>query len=170
MINARSETVTTKPAYREAVRRRRCLIPADSFYEWQLSADGPRRPYAIARADGGPIAFAGLWDAWRDRTAGDGPWVRTCAIVTTTANDRLRPIHERMPVVLAPDAWDGWLDPANQDLDRLVPLLVPAPDQDFVFWRVSNLVNKATNEGPELVEPVEDDRSEPNLLTPLGEE
>jgi putative SOS response-associated peptidase YedK len=155
MINARAETVATKPAYAESLRRRRCIIPADSFYEWRLNDGGPRQPYAIAAADRLPMAFAGLWAAWRDPNVPDAPWVRTCVIVTTAANDRLAVLHHRMPVVLPTSAWDAWLDVENQDVGALGRLLVAAPDDALEFWPVSTLVNKATNEGPELIEPVE---------------
>src|SRR5205085_2536164 len=113
------------PAYAESLRRRRCIIPADAFYEWKLTPDdrGPRQPYAIARADGQPMAFAGLWAAWRNPNTPDAPLVRTCVIVTTSANDRLAELHHRMPVALPARVWDGWLDPANSDVAALTSLL-----------------------------------------------
>jgi putative SOS response-associated peptidase YedK len=157
MINARAETVREKPAYRKALRRRRCIIPADAFYEWKVDEGPPKRPYAIARADGEPLAFAGLWEVWRDPNDADAPRVKTCVIITTDANEKLAQIHHRMPVVLAPPAWDTWLDPENDDVDALCRLLVPAPSDDFVFWRVSPAVNKAANEGPHLIGPVDED-------------
>jgi putative SOS response-associated peptidase YedK len=159
MINARAETVATKPAYRDALVRRRCIVPADAFYEWKVIDGRPKQPYAIARADGAPLAFAGLWDLWRDPNApaGESEPLRTCVILTTAANERLAAIHHRMPVVLPPGVWDRWLDPANEDVDDLLGLLVPAPAADFVTWPVRLLGNKATNEGPELLEPIDDD-------------
>ena len=160
MINARAETVSTKPAYREALVRRRCIIPADAFYEWKVIDGRPKQPYAIARRDGAPLAFAGLWDVWRDPNDTDAPPLQTCVIITTEANDRLAAIHHRMPVVLPDGAWDRWLDPSNEDVDTLLALLVPAPADDFVTWPVRLLVNKATNEGPELIEPIDDDDSD----------
>src|SRR5436305_1340960 len=170
MINARAETVATKPAYAESLRRRRCIIPADAFYEWKVTESGRRQPYAIAAVDGRPMAFAGLWAAWRDPKVADSPWVRTCVIITTTANERLAPLHERMPVVLAPDAWDEWLDVGNEDTDQLRRLLLPAPADALHFWPVSTLVNKATNEGPELIEAVEPESAlEPGLFDPVVE-
>jgi putative SOS response-associated peptidase YedK len=172
MINARSETVATKPAYAESLRRRRCIIPADSFYEWRLNDGGPRQPYAIAAADGRPMAFAGLWAAWRDTNVDGAPWVRTCAIVTTSDNKRLAELHHRMPVVLPAPAWQEWLDIDNQDVAALSRLLVAAPDDALEFWPVSTLVNKATNEGPELIEPVAhspEEGSDPSLFDPVVE-
>jgi putative SOS response-associated peptidase YedK len=152
LINARAETVATKPAYREALVRRRCLIPADSFYEWQMADSGPRQPYAIRHADGSPLAFAGLWEVWRPPT-GDEPW-RTCVIITTSANAALAPIHHRMPVILPPESWDRWLDPGNHDLDALCRLLVSAPSEAFEAYPVSKLVNSVANDSPELVRPL----------------
>ncbi len=160
MINARAETLAEKPAYQRAFARRRCILPADGFYEWralpkQGSARVRKQPMFIHRRDGEPLAFAGLWDLWRDRSESESSWVVSCAIVTTRANDVLAPIHDRMPVVLAEDAWARWLDPEEHDLDRLSTLLVPAPSSWFEVFPVSTLVNKADNNGPELVRPVE---------------
>ena len=170
MINARAETVATKPAYAESLRRRRCIIPADAFYEWKVTENGPRQPYAIAAVDGTPMAFAGLWAAWRDPNGADNPWIRTCVIITTTANHRLAPLHERMPVVLPSSVWDEWLDVDNEDTEQLRRLLVPAPSESLHFWPVSTLVNKATNEGPELIEAVEPEPpSESSLFHPVVE-
>lgn len=148
MINARAETVATKPAFREAVRRRRCLIPADGFYEW------PRRPGQRAGAPvfvcatgGTPLAFAGLWEVWR---GGAAP-LRTCTIVTTAANAALSPIHDRMPVVLPPETWDAWLDPSRTDPASLLALLGPAPDDLLTVRPASPLVNDVRNNGPALL-------------------
>jgi putative SOS response-associated peptidase YedK len=158
LINARADGLATKPAYRRAFEKRRCLIPADGFYEWR-ALPGPtkkkqKQPYFIAYADREPMAFAGLYEVWKDRTDPDAEWVRSCAIVTTDANDRLAPIHDRMPVVLPERAWAEWLDPDNHDTTKLAELLVPAPSDDFVFFPVSTLVNKPENQGPELLDPV----------------
>jgi putative SOS response-associated peptidase YedK len=155
LINARAETVAVKPAYREALVRRRCIIPADAFYEWQVRNLAGRRlkvPHAIRRRDGGPLAFAGLWEVWRPPDDGAAP-VRSCAIITTAANDLLAPIHDRMPVVLPPEAWDRWLDPANHDVTGLQRLLVPLPSEALELWPVTALVNHVDNDGPELLEP-----------------
>jgi putative SOS response-associated peptidase YedK len=158
LINARSDGLATKPAYRRAFEKRRCLIPADGFYEWR-ALPGPtkkkqKQPYFIAYADREPMAFAGLYEVWKDRTDPDAEWVRSCAIVTTDANDRLAPIHDRMPVVLPERAWAEWLDHENHDTTKLMQLLVPAPSEEFVYCPVSMLVNKPENQGPELLDPV----------------
>src|SRR5689334_20669609 len=121
MINARAETVSEKPAFRRAFSSRRCLLPADGYYEWQAPAPGtkgPKQPYFICRPDQGVLAFAGIYELWRDRAiAGDDPaaWLWTAAIITTTAPDELGEIHDRMPMVIDPASWADWLDPANTD-------------------------------------------------------
>lgn len=156
LINARSEGLATKPAYRKAFERRRCLIPADGFYEWRsLAGRKQKQPYFIARIDREPMAFAGLYEVWRDRADPDADWIRSAAIVTTAANEKLAPIHDRMPVVLPEAAWAEWLDPENRDTATLARLLVPAPSDDFLTYPVSTLVNKPDHQGPELLEPVE---------------
>ncbi len=164
MINARAESLADKPAFRPAFGHRRCLLPADGFYEWQhldgatasgggRGGGGASRPWYVRRPDGEPLALAGVWERWRPRGS-DGPPLVTAAVVTTSANERLAPLHDRMPVVLAPGAWDDWLDPANDDLDALSSLLVPAPDHLLEALAVSSLVNRVANDGPALVEPV----------------
>jgi putative SOS response-associated peptidase YedK len=160
LINARAETVAEKPAYREALVRRRCIIPADAFYEWQArSGPGVGRsrpvkvPHVIRHRDGTPLAFAGLWEVWRDPADPDSPLVRSCAIVTTEANTAIAPIHDRMPVDLPPSAWDRWLDPGNRDVPSLVDLLVPAPPEQFEIYPVRPLVSNVANDGPELIVP-----------------
>lgn len=158
MINARAETVATKPAYREALARRRCLIPADAFYEWQSLPDAKstasksraKQPYAIRLASAEPMALAGLWEVWRDPRDRKGDPLRSCVIVTTSANEALRPIHDRMPVVLGRDAWDRWLDPSVSDMANL---LEPAPGDWFNATPISTLVNSVERDGPELLEP-----------------
>jgi putative SOS response-associated peptidase YedK len=153
MINARAETVATTPAFRDAFRRRRCIVPADGFYEWVRTDDG-RQAYHLHRADGRPLAFAGVWDSWRDRRLPDGERRVTCAIVTTRANESVRPVHDRMPVVLAPTAWEAWLEPSNDDLGELESFLVPAPDDLLAVEKVGRRVNDVRNDGPDLVVPV----------------
>jgi putative SOS response-associated peptidase YedK len=154
MINARAESLADKPAYERAFRRHRCLVPADGFYEWQRR--GPRKqPMFIHRRDGEPMAFAGLWAAWRAGDGDDADWLRSCAIVTTDANDTLAPLHDRMPVVLEARDWDRWLDPTADDVHALARLLVPASNELLVAYPVSSAVNSADNDGPELVERVE---------------
>jgi putative SOS response-associated peptidase YedK len=172
-INARAETVATKPAYRRAFERRRCIIPADGFYEWQkLEVPGARRPrkqpYFVHRRDGEPLAFAGLWEAWKvadgaapvDGASADG-WLRTCTIVTTAANDALRPLHDRMPVILPESSWDRWLDRETREVAGLQALLVPAPDDALEAYPVSPLVGNADNDGPELVRRIDPDATAP---------
>jgi putative SOS response-associated peptidase YedK len=158
MINARAEGIATKAAYKRALIRRRCIVPADGFYEWQVrGADGARRhkvPHLIRRRDGAPLAFAGLWEVWHDPEQPDAAPRRTCVIITTEANELLAPIHDRMPVVLPPGAWDRWLDPANDDLSAIRGLLVPAPPDELEAFPVNTLVNNVANEGPELIDPL----------------
>ncbi|MGI8492569.1 MAG: SOS response-associated peptidase [Acidimicrobiales bacterium] len=161
LINARAEGIATKPAFRKALQRRRCIIPADAFYEWQRRpppSGEPKRasklPWAIRRKDGEAMAFAGLWELWRDRDDPDGEPLRTCAIVTTEANEALAPIHDRMPVVLGHAQWDTWLDPTVEDPAVLTKLLCPAPAKWFEAFPVSTRVNKVDHDGPELLEPL----------------
>jgi putative SOS response-associated peptidase YedK len=158
MINARADKIASSNAYKRAFAKRRCIIPADGFYEWQkLEHKKQKQPWFFRRRDGEPLAFAGLWEVWHDPNdaAGDeAPRVRSCVIITTDANDTISPIHDRMPVVLPESAWDEWLDRENNDTERLQKLLVPAPPEEFEAWRVGHLVNKPANNGPELLERV----------------
>jgi putative SOS response-associated peptidase YedK len=148
LINARGESVCEKPAFRAAMKRRRCLIPADGFYEWQ--AGGVRKqPYFIHRKSGEPFAFAGLWETW---TGPNGEELETAAIVTTTANKTLAPIHDRMPVILAPDAFDLWLDAANVDPMTASALIAPAPENLLEAYPISTDVNRVANDNPKLLE------------------
>lgn len=153
MINARAEGVDTKPSFRAAFARRRCLIPADVFYEWRREGS-QRQAFAIARTDRRPMAFAGLWEVWRGQGGGPEEAVRSAAIVTTSANEVMSAIHDRMPVIVDDDDWDGWLDP-DADRTYLLGLLKPAPRGLIEAWRVSDLVNKVSNQGPELIEPLQ---------------
>jgi putative SOS response-associated peptidase YedK len=148
LINARSESVQDKPSFRNAMRRRRCLIPADGFYEWSDST--PRRPYFVRPKSGGPIAFAGLWETW---TGPNGEEVDTAAIVTTPANRLLAAIHDRMPVIVPSDAFNLWLDCASVDDTTAAALLTPAADALLECYAVSNAVNRASNDSPELIAP-----------------
>jgi putative SOS response-associated peptidase YedK len=129
-------------------------VPAEGFYEWQRRGSG-KQPVFIHRRDGEPMAFAGLWAAWREGNEADADWLRSCTIVTTNANDTVAPLHDRMPVVLEERDWDRWLDPEAGDVDALVRLLTPAADDLLVAYPVGNRVNSADNDGPELVERVE---------------
>jgi putative SOS response-associated peptidase YedK len=155
LINARAESVAEKPAFKTAFRKRRCIMPADGFYEWRRISGKQKQPVFVHRRDGEPIAFAGLWEVWRDHATPDAPWLVSCAIVTTRANATMEPIHDRMPVMLPENAWDTWLDVRVGARDVLEPLLVPAPDATIELWPVSSAVNNAANNGPELVERVE---------------
>ena len=150
MINARGETVAQKPSFRNALQRRRCLVLADGFYEWQ-EAGKSKRPMRIVLKSGEPFAFAGLWESWRSP---EGETVRSCTIVTTAANDLLRPIHERMPVILPRELEEFWLDGDVTDSAALTDVLAPYPDEAMEFFQVSPLVNKAANNGPDLIVPV----------------
>jgi putative SOS response-associated peptidase YedK len=197
LINARAETAAEKPAFRSALRRRRCLIVADGFYEWQRSGKGGRhllckapegpfrqkvpatfsagrkkQPYFIRLRDDRPFAFAGIWEAWegaddstggeRDRrTAGDAKpgavphrRLETCTILTTDANELIGRIHDRMPVILSPADYAAWLDPANEDLQRLMPLLAPYPSDAMQAQPVGDFVNSPAHDSPQCIEPV----------------
>jgi putative SOS response-associated peptidase YedK len=148
-INARAETVADKPTYRHAFRRRRCLIPADGFYEWRKLGIR-KQPYCIAPADGRPVAFAGLWERWER----DGQALETCAILVTQANALVASIHDRMPAILDPADEARWLDPAVTDPAVLCPLLVPCPPERLRLWPVGTAVNRPGAEGPDLMAPV----------------
>jgi putative SOS response-associated peptidase YedK len=148
MINARSETAPGKPSFRRAFRERRCLIPADGFYEWQRT-NGTKQPFYIHMEDGRPFAFAGLWESWGKSGEGE---VRTCTILTTGANALVGEIHERMPVIVAPDAYDVWLDPASER-DELTGLLAPYPEDEMEAYPVSRFVNSPSNNDPRCIEP-----------------
>ena len=150
MINARAETVAQKPAFRDAFRRRRCLVLADGFYEWQR-AGSVRRPMRIVMESGEPFAFAGLWSVWRDS---EGNRIPSCTIITTEANDLLRPVHNRMPVILPREMEEFWLDPDVHDTAALGDALTSYPSELMQTYQVSTLVNSARNNGPQVVEPV----------------
>jgi len=137
MINARAETVDEKPAFRDAFRQRRCLIPASGFYEWK-KGERRKQPYYIRGKDGHLFAFAGLWDRW---VASDGQPVESCTLITTDANDLVVQLHDRMPVILPSTVYDLWLDPGNSDRDRLLPLLHPHPDEEMEAYPVGFFVN-----------------------------
>jgi len=147
LINARAETIAEKPAFRAACRERRCLIIATGFYEWTKDSEGKRLPWYIRRADGAPLAFAGVWQDW----SRDDLSHRTCAIVTTAANASMAAIHHRMPVILDPDDWPLWLGEAGKGAARL---MTAQPDDALVFHRVDVAVNSNRASGPELIEPI----------------
>ena len=149
LINARGETVATKPAFRHAIRERRCLILADAFYEWE--AQGRRKqPWCIRRKDGAPFAFAGLWEEWHDP---EGRRVESCTIITTTATALIQRFHHRMPVILSPRDYDLWLDVGVRDPHRLLPLLAPYPPDEMTAYPVSPLVNNPANDTPACQSP-----------------
>jgi putative SOS response-associated peptidase YedK len=147
MINARAETVSEKPSFRSAFKKRRCLILADGFYEWKKT-DDDKQPYHVKMEDGSPFAFAGLWETWKD-----GPEIRSCTIITTEANDLMNEIHHRMPVILPPEDYDMWLDPDFEEKEALTSLLKPYPADAMEAYPVSRRVNKPSNNEPSVVEP-----------------
>ena len=159
-INARSETVATKATFRESFERRRCLIPADGFYEWQQLEKG-KLPHYITSQAGDPLALAGLWASWRDPETKER--VVTCTILTGEPSDFIRPIHDRMPVILPPSTWDRWLDPSLREVDELQRVLAAA-DPRLRAHPVSTLVNKVSNNVPELIEPLETPVAEQTVL------
>ena len=146
MINARAETVAERPSFRTALKQRRCLILADGFYEWQRIGNG-KRPMRIVMQSREPFAFAGLWDSWRSP---EGEIVRPCAIITTAANDLLRPIHDRMPVILTKETESFWLDSDVWDPILLSEVLKPYATEALETYEVSSLVNRVANDGPEV--------------------
>lgn len=149
-INARAETVAVKPAFRDAFRRRRCLIPADGFYEWQARPGSQvKQPYFISRTDGAPLAMAGLWERWRGPS---GEVIESCTVIVTAANTLLRPIHDRMPVLLDPEHFHAWLDPANDDTPALLALLRPYPPEPLRVVRVGRRVNDPRHDDAALRE------------------
>ncbi len=155
MINARAETLAEKPAFREALKRRRALIPADGFYEWAAAAPGAKtkQPMHIRLRSSEPFAFAGLWDEWMPPEGGEA--LRTCTIVTTAPNELMATFHHRMPVILTPEAEAVWLDPAVQDTTRLLALLVPYPAARMEAFPVSRAVNAVANDSPQLLLPLD---------------
>ncbi len=150
MINARGETVSQKPSFRNALQRRRCLVLADGFYEWQKVGKG-KQPVRIVLKSREPFAFAGLWETWRNP---EGETTRSCTIITTEANDLLRPIHERMPVILPRELEEFWLDGDVTESAALSDVLSPYPEESMETYQVSPLVNKATNNSADLIVPV----------------
>jgi putative SOS response-associated peptidase YedK len=171
LINARAETAAEKPAFRAALRKRRCLMVADGFYEWQ-KAGRAKQPYFIRLRDGRPFAFAGLWECW-EAEKGTGPIcaqhpegrpgkldlspfpprLETCTLLTTDANDLMRPLHDRMPVIIPPESYNAWLDPATEDPRQLAPLLTPYPSEAMEAFPVGALVNNPKHESPACIEP-----------------
>ncbi|MGE0608592.1 MAG: SOS response-associated peptidase [Pirellulales bacterium] len=159
LLNARSETAAQKPSFRQAFKRRRCLIPADGFYEWQKQGR-QKQPFYIHRADDRPFALAGLWEHW-DKS---DQVLLSCTILTTSANGLMAQLHDRMPVILGPDDYAQWLDPAQDSADVLQPLLRPCPDDWLAAYPVSTEVNNPRHQGPELIEPAEPPPSQQALF------
>jgi putative SOS response-associated peptidase YedK len=164
MINARAETVAVKPAFRSAFKRRRCLIPADGYYEWQ-TVDKVKQPYYIYRTDGGILAFAGIYELWRDESLPadhENAWYWSASIITTDATDDIGRIHDRTPMVITPESWTDWLDPTNNDKELLLATMLPATSSGaggLTSYPVSMAVNSVRNNGPALVEPLGDSGS-----------
>jgi putative SOS response-associated peptidase YedK len=152
LFNARGESAAEKPAFRNAMKRRRCLFPADGFYEWKQDGKA-KRPYFVRLKAGGPMAFAGLWESWMGP---NGEELETAAIVTTTASREIAHIHERMPVIVAPEAFDLWLDP-NADPEMAAILIQPAPEALLESYPVSSAVNRVANDTPDLLDPLRED-------------
>jgi putative SOS response-associated peptidase YedK len=150
-INAKSETAATKPAFRDPLKFRRCLIPADGFYEWQRRGSA-KQPYCLEVSDGELFAFAGLWDGWKNA---EGQWIKTCSILTTTPNAVTSAIHDRMPVILDPDSYDLWLDPGLTDAQVVSELLKPYDARLMRAYPVSTRINHVANDDVECSQPVE---------------
>jgi putative SOS response-associated peptidase YedK len=150
MINARSETVSSKPAFRDSFKHRRCLIPADSFFEWAKLPNGQKQPMLVRLKDKSPMVFAGLWAHW-DK---DGTPIDSCTILTTDANDKLRSLHDRMPVILHPRSFSTWLDPDRTEGARLKGVMQPYESDELEVFPVSTRVNSPKNDVPAVVEPV----------------
>ena len=149
LINARAETAAQKLAFRAAMRQRRCLVVADGFYEWQRTGR-QKVPYLIRMRDDRPFGFAGLWESWEGP---DHSAVESCTILTTEANDLVCPLHDRMPVIIAPSDYDRWLDPAETNAQQLMPLLRPYPSDQMTAYAVNPLVNSPANDEPACIEP-----------------
>jgi putative SOS response-associated peptidase YedK len=152
MINARAETLTEKPSFREAFKNRRCIIPVSGFYEWQKQTKGAKQPFYFFLIDKEIFGFAGLWESWVDKTTGEE--LETCTIITTEANDVLKPVHERMPVILKPESYDEWLDAKVKDTSKLQKLLAPYSADEMSAHAVSRSVNIPDSDSPELILPM----------------
>jgi len=164
LINARGESVVDKPAFRAAMKRRRCLIPADGFYEWQKAGDR-KRPFYVHAKSGEPLAFAGLWETW---TGPNGEELDTAAIVTTRANKTLGPIHDRMPVIVPPEAFDLWLNSNEVDTTTASALIAPAPDGLLEAYEISTAVNRTANDNAKLLEPIVPGQLQPADVKPMA--
>lgn len=161
MINARSETAHTLPAFRDAMKLRRCLVPADGFYEWQRRGSA-KQPFCFEVGEGGLFAFAGLWDGWRDPS---GQWLRSCSILTTTPNAVTSAIHDRMPVILDRDSYDLWLDPGMQNVAAISELLKPYDSRLMRSYPISTRINHVANDDEECSRPVEPVQNQNSLFS-----
>jgi putative SOS response-associated peptidase YedK len=148
LINARSETIEEKPSFRDAFRKRRCIIPADGFYEWQRT-EGRKQPFFFRMREESPFGLAGLWERWEGE---GGQAINSCTMMTTEANEVLRPVHDRMPVILHPDGYDAWLDTDVRKLDLIKEMLRPYPAEEMTSYPVSMAINSPRNQGAELME------------------
>ena len=153
MINARADTVFQKPAYRAAIRKRRCLIPANAFFEWKRTEKG-KQPYLIRLRGEEVFGLAGLWERWQNRETGEV--IESCAILTTRPNRAMQELHDRMPVIVAPQSYSLWLDPRVGEPDRIAPLLEPYPAEAMQMHAISREVNNPANDSPSLMRPLED--------------
>jgi putative SOS response-associated peptidase YedK len=151
LINARAESIAEKPAFRDAFRRRRCLVPADGFFEWHKDTK-PKQPFLARLQGGAPFGFAGLWENWHDPAS--GAWIRTFTIITTDANERLAPIHNRMPVIIAPENYARWLGEEAAEAEELHAMLKPFPSDRMEAYPVGRAVNDVRNDDASLLEPV----------------
>lgn len=147
LMNARAEGIADKPSFREAFRKRRCLVPMDAFYEWRKAEDGSKQAYAVALASGEPMAVAGLWEGWKQP---DGAWLRSFTLITTEANEKQALVHARMPVLLPPEVWDAWLGEEPAEPEDLQELLVPCPVEELLAWPVDNRVGKVAENDARL--------------------
>jgi putative SOS response-associated peptidase YedK len=152
MINARAETLTEKPSFREAFKSRRCIIPASGFYEWQKKSTAAKQPFYFYLKEKEVFGFAGLWEGWIDKTTGEE--LETCTIITTEANELLKPVHERMPVILKAESYDEWLDAKVKDTDKLQELLKPYPAKEMGSHAVSRSVNIPDSDSADLIKPM----------------
>jgi putative SOS response-associated peptidase YedK len=159
LINARAETAANRPAFRDAFHSRRCIVPADGFYEW-ADLGGFRQPYWIAPVDARPLGIAAIWERWRSP---EGIAIESCALLTTAANARIARLHDRMPAILAPAVYALWLDP-ERGVDSLAPLLAPLPDDALAFHPVSTRVNRVEIDDPALLERVPEPPRQPSLF------
>ncbi len=161
-LNARSESVGEKPSFREAIRHRRCIIPADGFYEWQATESGKKQPYLMRRSQPGIMAFAGLWDCW---VGPDDKIIESCSILTTSANELLQPLHDRMPVIIEPSDFALWLDRTVTQVEELQQVMQPIASEELMVYPVSMRVNNARFEDPACVERLPDSQSTERQLT-----